>query len=232
MYSLIRTNKLEKTTQDLENENLYNKTITVLYDNIIDFRHNFNNIIQSLDGYIADNNMDGLKTYFNDVLDVSQISNNLATLNPELINNPAVYSILSSKYYQADELGIKMNFEIFMDLANLKIKTYDLSLILGILLDNAIDASKNSKEKKINVIIRKDHKVNRQLFIIENTYSNKDVDLDRIFEKGYTSKETQDDQSHGLGLWNIRKILKKNKNLNLFTSKTEELFNQQLEIYS
>ena len=232
MYSLFRTNKLEITTQDLEQEKLYNKTITILYDNIRDFRHNFNNIIQAFGGFISNNNMEGLKTYYNEVLNASQISNNLAVLNPELINNPAVYSILSSKYYTAEEFGIKMNLEILLDLKNLNIKTYDLTLILGILLDNAIDAAKESDEKQIDVIIRKDNKASRDLFIIENSYANKDIDMDRIFEKGYTSKEDEDNQSHGLGLWNVRKILKKNNNLNLFTSKDNKLFKQQLEIYS
>ncbi|MBO4815801.1 MAG: GHKL domain-containing protein [Clostridia bacterium] len=232
MYSLSRTNKLEKTTQDLENEKLYNKTITILYDNIRDFRHNFNNIVQALGGYISNNNMEGLKNYYKDVLNASQTSNNLAVLNPELINNPAIYSILSSKYYEAEELDIKMNFDIFLDLQNLNIKTYDLTLILGILLDNAIEAAKESAEKQINVIMRKDNKASRHLFIIENSYANKDVDIDRIFEKGYTSKEIEDNQSHGLGLWNVRKILKKNNNLNLFTNKDGKLFKQQLEIYS
>ena len=30
---------------------------------------------------------------------------------------------------------------------------------------------------------------NRQVVIIENTYSNKDVNIDIIFEKGYTTKK-------------------------------------------
>ena len=124
-----------------------------------------------------------------------------------------------------------MNFEIFLDLKTLNIKTYDLTRILGILLDNAIEASSKCEEKIINITIRKDNKVNRQLFIIENTYANKDVNTDRIFEKGYTSKIEDDGQSHGLGLWEVRKILKKNNNLNLFTTKDSKLFKQQLEIY-
>ena len=232
IYSLIRTNKLEKTTQDLENEKLYNKTITILYDNIREFRHNYNNTIQAIEGYITENNMDGLKTYFKDVLSLSQTSNTLATLNPELINNPAVYSILTSKYYQSEELDIKMNIEVFSDLENLNIKTYDLSLILGILLDNAIEAANKSVERQINIIIRKDNKASRNLIIIENSYTNKNIDIDRIFEKGYTSKKSNDKNNHGLGLWNVRKILKKNNNLNLFTTKNNEWFKQQLEIYT
>lgn len=231
MYSLSRTSKLEVTAEKLQEEQLYNKTITILYDNIRGFRHNFNNTVQAIGGYISTNDMDGLKTYYKDLLNDSQNVNNLTILNPELINNPAVYSTITSKYYEAESYGIKMNLEILLDLKNLNIKTYDLTIILGILLDNAIEASSKCDEKEINVIIRKDAKLNRQLFIIENTYTNKDVDTNRIFEKGYTSKKNEDKECHGLGLWNVRQILKKNNNLNLFTSKTEKIFKQQLEIY-
>ena len=231
MYSLSRTNKLEITTQNLEEERLYNKTLTILYDNIRGFKHDFNNIVQAIGGYISTNNLDGLKDYYSDLLNDCQKVNSLAILNPELINNPAIYSLLTSKYHKAEELGFKMNFEIFLDLNLLNIKTYDLSRILGILLDNAIEASSKCDEKEIYITIRKDNKANRQLFIIENTYSNKDVDTNRIFEKGYTSKTNEDNKNHGLGLWEVRKILKKNNNLNLFTTKTDKLFKQQLEIY-
>lgn len=230
MYSLSRTNKLELTTQNLEEERLYNKTLTILYDNIRGFKHDFNNIVQAIGGYISTNNMEGLKEYYSGLMEDCKKVNNLAVLNPELINNPAVYSLLTSKYHKAEELNIKMNFEVFLDLTTLNIKPYDLSRILGILLDNAIEASSKCEERIINITIRKDNKANRQLFIIENTYSNKDIDTDRIFEKGYTSKKG-DNKSHGLGLWEVRKILSKNNNLNLFTTKDNKFFKQQLEIY-
>ena len=231
IYSLLRTNKLEATTQSLEEERLYNKTLTILYDNIRIFKHDFNNIVQAIGGYISTNDVDGLKDYYSDLMSDCQKINNLAILNPELINNPAIYSLLTSKYHKAEEVGVKINFEIFLDLATLNIKTYDLSRILGILLDNAIEASSKCDEKIIYVTIRKDNKVNRQLFIIENTYLDKSIDTERIFEKGYTSKTASDGKNHGLGLWEVRKFLKKNNNLNLFTTKDNRLFKQQLEIY-
>ncbi len=231
IFSLCRTNKLEITTANLEEEKLYNKTLTILYDNIRGFKHDFNNIVQAIGGYISTDNMAGLKDYYSGLMEDCKKANNLAILNPELINNPAVYSLLTSKYHKAEELNIKMNFEVFLDLTTLNIKTYDLSRILGILLDNAIEASNKCEEKIINIIIRKDNASNRQLFVIENTYSDKNIDTDRIFEKGYTSKVEEDNKSHGLGLWEVRKILNKNNNLNLFTSKDNKFFKQQLEIY-
>lgn len=231
IYSLYRTNKLEITAQDLEEQKLYNKTLTILYDNIRGFRHDFNNIVQSIGGYINSNNIDALKKYYSELLDDCQTSNNLTILNPEVINNPAIYSLLTSKYYQAVDAGIKTNLEVFLDLTTLDIKVYEFTRILGVLLDNAIEASSNSVEKIINIVIRKDNRTNRSLFIIENTYSNKNVNIDKIFEKGYSSKSKENAENHGLGLWEVRKILKRRSNLNLYTTKDDKLFRQQLEIY-
>lgn len=227
-YSLIRTNKLEITTQNLEEAKLYNKTLTILHDSIRGFKHDFNNIVQAIGGYVATENMDGLKKYYSELLDDCHKVNNLSVLSPDVINNPAIYSILTSKYHNADELGIKINLEIFLDLNTLNMKIYEFTRVLGILLDNAIEACSTCDEKIVNIVFRKDS--NRQLIIIENTYLNKEVDTEKIFEKGFTSKNS-DKKSHGLGLWEVRQILKKNNNLNLFTSKDDKFFKQQLEIY-
>lgn len=117
--------------------------------------------------------------------------------------------------------------DVFLDLNKLNIKTYELTRILGILLDNSIEAAKECEEKIINVTFRLDPRSNRQLIIIENTYMNKDIDTTKIFEKSYTTKKN----NTGLGLWEVNKILKKNSNLSLYTTKNSNFFIQQLEIY-
>lgn len=233
LYSLYRTNQLEKTKQLLEEEKMYNQTLNTLHENIRGFKHDFHNIVQALGGYISSNNMEGLKAYYKDMFGDCQINNNLTALNPELINNPAIYGLLVDKYYKAEALNIEFKVEVFIDLSNLNIKMYELTRILGILLDNAVEAASKCDKKQINVIFRKDNKRNKDLIIIQNTYINKDVNIDRIFEKGYTSKEdNEDNKSHGLGLWEVRKYLKKNTDLDLYTTKTDELFSQQFEIYN
>ena len=231
IISLLRTSNLELTQEKLEEEKLYNQTLGLLYDNIRGFKHDFNNIVQGIGGYISTDNMEGLKEYYSQILDDCQRVNNLSLLSPEVINNPALYSLLTSKYHIASEYGIKVSLEVFMDLTTINMKIYELTRILGILIDNAIDAAKQCEEKEINIIIRKDAKANKQLFIIENTYLNKDVNINEIFEKGKTSKTNNDSRNHGLGLWEVRNLIKKRKNLNLYTTKNEKYFKQQLEIF-
>ena len=225
MYSLIRTRTLEKTTADLENEKIYNKTLTHLHDNIRCFKHDFNNIVQALGGYIALNDMDGLKDYYKNLLSDCKETNNLNVLNPETINNPSIYSLLTNKYYLAYEKGIKMTFNIFTDLSNINFNIYEFSRILGILLDNAIEAAQETDEKIINIEFKADTK--KQLFIISNSCKDQNISTTKIFEKGFSTKE----RNSGIGLWKVHKILSKNTNADLFTTVQNNIFTQQLEIF-
>lgn len=227
LYSLYKTAKLQKTSKDLEEAQLYNKTLTILHDNIRAFKHDFNNIVQALGGYISTEDLPGLKKYYTELLSDCQTSNNLNILNPEIINDPAIYSLITSKYHKATSLGITVNLEIFLDLTTLNMKIYEFTRILGILLDNAIEATLECENKEIIVCIKKDDSKNRQLAIVKNTYKDKNIDTEKIYEKGYSTKPN----NTGLGLWKVRQILKSNNNLNLYTSKTNDYFSQQLEIY-
>ena len=227
LYSLTRVIKLSITTQKLQNAEEYNKTLTILHDNVRGFKHDFDNIVTTIGGYVKTNDMEGLKKYYVQLEDDCQKVNNLYILNPKLINNPGVYSLLTTKYNEAEEKGIKVNMSLLLDLSKLNMKIYDFTRVLGILLDNAIEASNECKEKIMNIIFRDDSNNHRQLIIVENTYNDKNIDTEKIFNKGFSGKENHT----GLGLWEVRKILNKNKNLNLHTTKNEKYFSQQIEIY-
>ena len=227
IYSLTRIIKLSSTTKKLQSAEEYNNTLRILHDNVRGFKHDFDNIVTTIGGFIRTNDMEGLKQYYLQLEDDCQRVNNLYILNPEVVNNDGIYNLLTKKYYEADSKDIKVNITFLLDLSKLNMKIYEFARILGILLDNAIEASSECEEKLINLTFREDSKNSRQLIIVENTYKNKDVDTEKIFEKGVSGK----DEHTGLGLWEVRKLVKKNKNTNLFTTKNEKFFIQQLEIY-
>ena len=227
IYSLTRIMKLTLTTRKLESAEEYNNTLRILHDNVRAFKHDFDNIVTTIGGFIRTNDMEGLKKYYLQLEDDCQRVNNLYILNPNVVNNDGIYNLLTKKYYEAESKNIKVNITFLLDLSKLNMKIYEFARILGILLDNAIEASSECEDKLINITFREDSKNSRQLIIIENTYKNKDVDTEKIFEKGVSGKE----EHSGLGLWEVRKIVKKNINTNLFTTKNEKFFIQQLEIY-
>lgn len=230
-YSLLSTDKFDTTTRDLEEAQLYNKTLTILHDSIRGFKHDFHNIVQSIGGYADRGDLEGLRVYYRQLLQDCGRTNNLTALNPEVINNPAIYNVLATKYHKADEIGVQINLGIFINLNEIEkhMKIYEFTRILGILLDNAIEAAAECENKIIHVSFRKEQNRRRLLVIIDNTYKNKDINVDKIYEKDFSTKSKE--TNSGLGLWEVRQILKKNNNLNLFTTKSEEFFSQQFEIY-
>ena len=229
IYSIVNNSKLAVTTRDLENAQHTIQTTKILHDQVRSFKHDFDNMVNSIGGYVVSEDMEGLKKYYNQLLEECHKTNNLYSLSPEVINHPAIYHMLATKYYEADKKDVQIDLDVFLDLNEIekRMKIYDFTRILGILLDNAIDAANECEKKLINVSFRKDLENNVILVIIQNTYTNKGINTEEIFEKGHTSKENHS----GLGLWKVRQILKKNNNLNLFTSKDNEFFTQQFEIY-
>jgi len=227
VYSFTRMIKLANTRRDLESAEEYNKSLEILYDNVKGFKHDFDNIVSTLDGFIENNDMPGLKDYFDEVKKDCKITNNLSILNPRTINNPGIYSLLNNKYFKATNLGITFDIEYFIDLDKIDVNLYQFSRILGILIDNAIEEAEKCKDKIIKLSFIRENRNNRAIITIQNTYLNKDVNIEKIFEKGVSGKE----KHSGIGLWEIKNYIKKSKNLDLFTSKNDIFFKQELSIY-
>jgi len=225
--SLNRTVNLQIRTQQLENAENYNNSLQTLYDSVKGFKHDLTNIIHIIGGYIDTNDMNGLKIYYKDLKKDYVRVNNIEILNPNSINNPGIYSLIVAKQNKASGLKVNMSLEVFFDFNNIKMPIYEFSRILGILLDNAIEAASECTEKQVNLMFRESRKNHTQIISIENTYANKDVDTKTIFEKGVSGK----DNHTGIGLWEVNEFISKNNNIVLHTSKNDTYFKQQLEIY-
>lgn len=226
-YTLAKVITLVNTTQKLESAEAYNKTLHVLHDNVRGFKHDFDNIVTTIGGYVKTNDIDGLESYYSQLQEDCEKVNNLYILNPDIINNPGIYNLITTKYGEAEVKGIKVNLTFLLDLNELKIKIYEFARILGILLDNAIESASECDKKVLNIVFRNDDKNHRHIVLIENTYKDKDINLEQIFDKGISGKEDHT----GLGLWEVKQLLNKNNNVNIYTKKDDEYFSQQLEIY-
>ena len=227
IYSFTRMVKLATARRELASAEEYNKSLEILYDKVKGFKHDFENIVSTLDGYIEDNDMPGLKEYFDGIKKDCKITNNLSVINPRVINNPGIYSLLNNKYFRATNSGITFEIEFFLDLNTLEINMYKFSRILGVLLDNAIEEAEKCDEKFVKISFLRENRNNRAVITVKNTYSNKNVDIEKIFEKGESGKENHS----GIGLWEVKKYVKKSKNLDLNTSKTDKYFIQEFFIY-
>ncbi len=201
--------------------------LSTSYDCVRGFKHDFSNIMQAIGGYILTEDLSGLKKYYSSVFKDCSELHKLSIFNKDVLNSPPVLSIVAEKYYKASELGIEFNIDVFVDLNDLKMDIYEFTRILGIFLDNSIEAANQSSKKVINIIISKDFRNNFDLITVENSCNPNNIDTNKIFEKNFSTKP----KNTGLGLWKVKNILKKYDNVSLSTSVDNNFFRHQLRIY-
>lgn len=133
------------------------------------------------------------------------------------------------KFIEAEKKGINVSINISKQIENSFLKDIetkdfkDLARIVGVYLDNAIEASSTSEDKKLGIemyLIKKKIEI-----IITNTFNN-EINLDKIGKESFSTKGKH--RGHGLLL--VNKILSEN---NMFEAKNEireNIYIQSLKI--
>lgn len=228
--SVYKQRKLiSKMKEEVNTLTLKSDSLMELNDNIRSFKHDFNNIIQAIDGYILLGDMEALKTYFSKLLNECNYLKNLELLTGKIKTNPAIYGVLLNKCRIAESKNIDMNIDMFAEYNNINENSYNISRIFGILLDNAIEATLECEKKVINVQFKEGSSENKKKIVIENTYKDNGFDTELIFQKNYTTKAEKGNS--GLGLWKVKDIVNKDQDIEIQTIKDENTFKQELEIF-
>ncbi|WP_010248363.1 sensor histidine kinase [Acetivibrio cellulolyticus] len=225
-FNSIRLGKMELLKQNLEFQELYTQNLNEMVNSLRGFKHDHNNMLQVIGGYISVNDMDGLRKFYSQMMSETRKINNLIPLNSYIKDNPAIYGLLLSKISYAEVKNVNLTINVICEIKLNNIKTYDLCKILGVLLDNAIEAAVETEKRFVELAIRENADKNR-LFIEVNNSCAGDIDIETIFKDGYTTKK----EHTGFGLWEIRNIVDKyKKNCKLHTQVKYNVFSQKLEI--
>lgn len=207
----------------------YTKQVEDLYNEIRGIRHDFVNIIKSFGSAIQTNNMEHVEKIYNSTLRKlggELQENKYDLINLSRVNVSSVKSILSTKFIEALQKKIEIKLEVVEPLDELYIEELDYIRILSIFLDNAIEESEKLKNPEITIAIIVDAKIEQQELIIENRTDGRKINLNLIYKKGYSSKSKQG----GLGLSNVREILRKYDNVDISTEYEQGIFTQKLAI--
>ena len=98
--------------------------------------------------------------------------------------------------------------------------------ILSVFLDNAIEEIENKKDPEIYIEVFYDEKDEELTFEISNKIYNKEIDLNKLPEKGYTTKSN----GHGYGLSLVSEIVSANSRLENKTIIKNNIFTQRLTL--
>lgn len=210
-------NRLQEYTNQIEN----------MYSSLRSFKHDYSNIMLSMSGYIEANDMEGLRDYFDkEILPLSKnITKNTAHIN-QLINikTTELKSIISSKLLYAIELNINVGIEVTDEVTSIPMDTLDLCRVIGIFLDNAIEATLETDQPTIRfALINLD---TEYIFIISNTFLEKGIPYATLSKPNVSTKGV----NRGIGLYNAHEIIAKYNHIFLDTEIKNKSFVQRLQI--
>lgn len=137
--------------------------------------------------------------------------------------------LINYKLIEANSLKINTNISISKDinkskLNNLATKQKDeLYSIIGVYLDNAIQAAKESNKKEVSLEIYKEKE--KIVIVIANTYNGK-IEMEKLDNYGYTTKG----KNHGVGLHLVKKIIENEVIYSQSRSLFEDYYVQKLII--
>lgn len=117
------------------------------------------------------------------------------------LGNSMIIGFLYGKFLEADSLGIDVKYDIHVSELKTDVPVHKLVGILGNLINNALDAVKDHKDKYINVeVIENESEIN---FSVGNVCEYMTVEqISKLFKKGFSSKG----DNRGLGLYSIKKL--------------------------
>ena len=231
IFVLLKTVKKNyetaKKVEYLENLNKYTENLEVMYNNLRSFKHDYVNIMTSMSGYMEENKFEELKEFFhNRILPMQKnLSQNNDTLNKlQNLKILELKSILYSKVILAVNQNIETVVDIPEEIDSVNIYTVDLTRILGIYMDNAIEAAIETENPIINLNVGNID--NDVVIIISNSFIDKGFSPSQLEKKDMTTKGA----GHGLGLYNVSEILKNYNNIYHETVIDNGMFTQQLRI--
>lgn len=206
LYSEMNQANLKEMNRQINNHIIkYEKIITEQGK----ANHEFKNQLMVIKGY-AEMNSPKLIDYLNNI--VEDVKKTKSTYMISQLNNFPDGGIKGLIYYKLsimDDKNIKYNFYVDSKLKNkmrrMKVETIsNITKVLGVLLDNAIDSASSTRNKKIDIDVSCDN--NGITFTIANTFKGK-INVSKI-GTGYTTKG----KGHGYGLRLVKDIIKNNDN--------------------
>lgn len=221
--------EMEFKNKRIEFDNLqeYTSNLESMYNDMRKFRHDYVNILSSMKGYIEQKDLKGLDEFFNKKIllmseDISKKNYKLELL--QHIKVTELKGLLSSKVIRAQELGINVFIDIMEPIQFINMDIIDLCRVIGILLDNAIEAALLCKTPSLKLGII--NKKNSIVILIINSCLKENPPIYKMFENGFSTKGP----NRGLGLSTLKEILSTYKNISFDTSIENEEFIQNLQI--
>lgn len=207
---------------------LYIDEISKQNEEINQFRHDYLNILSSLESYLEEGDLQALTVYYQQTIQPTRtlFLENASKLSAlQKIDHPAIRGIFMTKLLLAQEKGISVHLEMTGKIIFPK-HVFDLNLIriLGILLDNAIEEVDALGKGELAVAFFQEK--DALLILIQNTVRNPVEPLYQLKKQGFSTKG----KGRGYGLSTVDELMSQTSTLLLETTISQHLFVQKLTL--
>ena len=184
----------------------YIKEVDASYQSVRDFRHDFANILISMRETIETQEIGEVRETYNQILASNNILLERSRKEVAKLSHIKILelkSVISDKILKAEQRNIMIELEIPEMISDSCLDKVDTVRVVGILLDNAIEAAAESHNTQPTVSIAIFNKGTIRYCVIENDMNEKTLPTNKIIEAGYSTKV----EHHGYGLANVDKII-------------------------
>ncbi|QSX06173.1 GHKL domain-containing protein [Sedimentibacter sp. zth1] len=217
-----KENIIELNIKNNEKLKTYNEVLEYTLENQRKIAHEHGNNLAVLSGYLENKNYDKAKDYVTKIIGQSCNKENSAINN---IIESGLKALILYKIAIFEKKGIEYEVVIDESIADLIIPSEDMCSIVGIFLDNALEASIESDEPYISISFIKND--NMLIVTIMNSIKSSLIEKSKIFNKGYSTKG----EGRGFGLNIVKDIVNRYDELELITTVRENLlFIQELKV--
>lgn len=189
--------------EELNNLMEYATIIEDTYINMQSIKHDFNNVLISINSIENSEAKDKFRNIVEESLAAVDFDY-MAKLG--CIENIAVKSLLSSKIIRFLNHKIVIDLKIVQKINDFYMDDFDIVRVLGILLDNAFEETFNCEQKllKISIVGNEDG----VMIYIENSCREETPAANALIKKGFSTKG----KGRGMGLYNLNKIIQEYEN--------------------
>ena len=223
---LAKENLVAEQQDLLEQERLdYVEKLELMHGELASFRHDYVNILLTLDEGVRTKDLLQIeKIYYDTIAPTSKIMNNheLDLVKFSFITIPEVKSVLRVKVIAAEQQQVQVMVDIPETIETVAMPVVSFIRAISILLDNAIEEAVRSQAKIVQIAFFEMEET--QYFIVRNSCQQEAIDLQRLSEKRYSSKEGK----RGYGLFSLKRLVDQIDHATLETTFTAPYFTQTL----
>ena len=208
---LLKNIELEEEHHRHELEQIEYQALQERMEETRRMRHDLKHHIHMVNYYLEEKEYHKLQEYINTYRDSIPDGDKVRFCDHRVINNIIFYFASQAKIH-----GIDFDAKLSIT-EDMTMNDHDLSVLLGNLLENAIDACKEQQSSERQIVIKGNGDRHSLLFTIDNTYEN---ELKKNKKGEFITTKPE---GHGIGVNSSRKIVERYNGI--FTAdRSDEMF--------